>query len=267
MPRDLMVSRRRVRRSDARAAGSPASIGSIAWAARRPSARSPTAPERAPRRQDRRPRQRVGRVGEAAGLRRGRHRLIAGPSEVLIVADARQPAGSRRHLLAQAEHDPGARDPGHGRRARRRVQGAGRAPARDPPAQARSPPRHLRDIGAAVLVALDRRGDRARRPLSRRSTSLSPCRREPWAPHPQRRRDLPRRGTPEAVGDYVAGSNHVLPTAVRRASRRRSACTISSSARRSSNAGRSSLRCWGRRPSRLAKPKAWMPTRARSPSA
>jgi hypothetical protein len=31
--------------------------------------------------------------------------------------------------------------------------------------------------------------------------------------NPQCRRDLPRPHTPEAIGDYVGGSNHVLPTA------------------------------------------------------
>ena len=56
--------------------------------------------------QDRRAGQRLGGGGEAAGVRRGGIDSIAGPSEVLIVADRdNDPRWIAADLLAQAEHD------------------------------------------------------------------------------------------------------------------------------------------------------------------
>ena len=59
--------------------------------------------------QDRRPRQRLRGGGQAPGIRHGRHRFVAGPSEVLVIADRdNDPEWLAADLLAQAEHDTAA---------------------------------------------------------------------------------------------------------------------------------------------------------------
>ena len=144
--------------------------------------------------------------------------MIAGPSEVLVVADATaNPDWIAADLLAQAEHDAArAVDPDHRRcRARRRGRGRGRGAAHD----------------AAARRDRRRRLARLRRHHRGRRRSPTPCR-SSTASRPsiceiaaRRRRGAGRarsatparsssaRYTPEAIGDYVAGSNHVLPTA------------------------------------------------------
>ena len=142
--------------------------------------------------------------------------MIAGPSEVLILADKTgNPDWIAADLLAQAEHDAErAVDPDHRRcRARRRGREGGRRAAHDVAA------RHDR----RRLVARFRRhhpgGQARRRDPAGRSTRARAS-----GDRRRRCRDAGREirnagaifigaHTPEAIGDYVAGSNHVLPTA------------------------------------------------------
>ena len=143
--------------------------------------------------------------------------MIAGPSEILVVADRHNdPAWIAADLLSQAEHDEAAQailiadDAGfrRGGRARGRAPSANAAAGRD----------------RARQLARQRRDDPGRR-LGRGGGADRPHR--PGAPRTRGRRTRTRsrarvrhagaiflgRHTPEAIGDYVAGPNHVLPTA------------------------------------------------------
>ena len=142
--------------------------------------------------------------------------MIAGPSEVLVIADANNdPDWIAADLLAQAEHDPGAQsilitddaafaDAVDAAVARQltRLSRASTAAA------------SWRDFGAIILVP----DFEAAVPLANRIA----------AEHLELALDaaedlLPKirnagaifvgRHTPEVIGDYVGGSNHVLPTA------------------------------------------------------
>jgi histidinol dehydrogenase len=142
--------------------------------------------------------------------------MIAGPSEVLIVADAENdPDWLAADLLAQAEHDTAAQ-------AILITDDAGLADA-----VAGAVERHLvtlpraetaaaswRDFGAIILVSdLDESV-----PLIDR---IAPEHLELAVADPDRLAQRVRNAgaiflgahTPEVLGDYVAGSNHVLPTA------------------------------------------------------
>lgn len=142
--------------------------------------------------------------------------MIAGPSEVLILADGTaDPAWVAADLLAQAEHDTAAQsilitdDPR-----------LGDAVAREVEAQLRTLPREniarasweefgaiitVPDLAAALPLA-DRLAPEHLEIIARDAEGLAGAIRNAGAifigPH-----------TPEAVGDYVGGSNHVLPTA------------------------------------------------------
>jgi histidinol dehydrogenase len=142
--------------------------------------------------------------------------MIAGPSEVLILADATGQADwIAADLLAQAEHDASAQsilitdDPALAARVEEALA-----------AQLKSLPRSLvaaaswRDFGAIILVgALD---DAV--PLV---DAIAPEHLEIATRDPERLAGRIRNAgaiflgphTPEAIGDYVGGSNHVLPTA------------------------------------------------------
>jgi len=142
--------------------------------------------------------------------------MIAGPSEVLILADASGQADwIAADLLAQAEHDASAQsilitdDPGLAAQVEQALA-----------AQLKSLPRSLvaaaswRDFGAIILVgALD---DAV--PLV---DAIAPEHLEIETADPERLAARIRNAgaiflgphTPEAIGDYVGGSNHVLPTA------------------------------------------------------
>jgi histidinol dehydrogenase len=142
--------------------------------------------------------------------------MIAGPSEVLILADATGQADwIAADLLAQAEHDANAQsilitdDSALAAAVEKAVA-----------AQLKALPRGLvaaaswRDFGAVILVgALD---DAV--PLI---DSIAPEHLEIVAADPERLAAGIRNAgaiflgphTPEAIGDYVGGSNHVLPTA------------------------------------------------------
>ncbi|GAC1331208.1 MAG: histidinol dehydrogenase [Beijerinckiaceae bacterium] len=142
--------------------------------------------------------------------------MIAGPSEVLVLADkSGNPAWIAADMLAQAEHDAAAQailitdEPGLADAVETEIM-----------RQLETLPRHAiaaaswRDFGAIVLVpCLD---DAI--PLVDR---LAPEHLEIMASHAERLAARIRNAgaifigphTPEAIGDYVGGSNHVLPTA------------------------------------------------------
>jgi histidinol dehydrogenase len=142
--------------------------------------------------------------------------MIAGPSEVLIIAgDGADPEWIAADLLAQAEHDAAAQailitDDA-------RLAGAVEAAVAD---QLATLPREKiaaaswRDFGAIILVA-DLEESIA---LTDR---LAPEHLEIMTANPEALGQRIRNAgaiflgayTPEAIGDYVGGSNHVLPTA------------------------------------------------------
>ncbi|MCX7312458.1 MAG: histidinol dehydrogenase [Alphaproteobacteria bacterium] len=142
--------------------------------------------------------------------------MIAGPSEVLILADdSGNPDWIAADLLAQAEHDTAAQsilitdDAGLAEAVERAVTAQLTTLARAEVARA-----SWRDFGAIILVrSLD---DAV--PLV---DALAPEHLEIETADPERLSAKIRNAgaiflgahTPEAIGDYVAGSNHVLPTA------------------------------------------------------
>ena len=141
---------------------------------------------------------------------------IAGPSEILIVSDgAADAAWLAADLLAQAEHDPAARailltdDADHGRAVLAAVDAQLPGLARSDIAAA-----SWADHGAVIVVAsLQQAADIANR-IAPEHLQLAV--RDPDALAP-----LIRHAgalflgihAPEALGDYIAGPSHVLPTA------------------------------------------------------
>jgi histidinol dehydrogenase len=142
--------------------------------------------------------------------------MIAGPSEVLIIADKdANPEWIAADLLAQAEHDTAAQsilitdDAGLADSVERAVDGQLKTLPRAEVAAA-----SWRDFGAIILVGnLD---DAI--PLT---DAIAPEHLEIETHDPDALGAKVRNAgaiflgshTPEAIGDYVAGSNHVLPTA------------------------------------------------------
>jgi len=142
--------------------------------------------------------------------------MIAGPSEVLIIADgAASPEWVAADLLAQAEHDTAAQsilitdDARFADAVEQAVEGQLRSLPRGAVAAA-----SWRDFGAVILVAsLD--------DAVALTDAIAPEHLEIETQDPDRLAAKVRnagaiflgRHTPEAIGDYVAGSNHVLPTA------------------------------------------------------
>jgi histidinol dehydrogenase len=142
--------------------------------------------------------------------------MIAGPSEVLIVADhASNPDWIAADLLAQAEHDASAQailitdDQALAAAVERAIEGQLTQLPRAAVAAA-----SWRDFGAVILV---RNLDEAL-PLI---DAIAPEHLEIASAEAERLAERIRNAgaifigayTPEAIGDYVAGSNHVLPTA------------------------------------------------------
>jgi histidinol dehydrogenase len=142
--------------------------------------------------------------------------MIAGPSEVLVLADRTgNPAWIAADMLAQAEHDTAAQailitdEPGLADAVQTEIM-----------LQVQTLPRHAiaaaswRDFGAIILVRqlenavplVDRLAPEHLEIVARDADALAARIRNAGAifigPH-----------TPEAIGDYVGGSNHVLPTA------------------------------------------------------
>jgi histidinol dehydrogenase len=141
--------------------------------------------------------------------------MIAGPSEVLVVADAdNDPAVVAADLLAQSEHDPAAQailiadDAGFLAEVRRAVDRHLQQLPRSEIAGA-----SWRDHGATILV--DRLADAGALIDRIAPEHLELAVADPDALLPTFRNAgsifLGRR-TPEVLGDYVAGPNHVLPT-------------------------------------------------------
>lgn len=142
--------------------------------------------------------------------------MIAGPSEVLVIADAsNDPDWLAADLLAQAEHDTGAQsilvtdDADFARAVEKAVERQLKLLSRTETASA-----SWRDFGAIILVS----DLEAAAPIADRIA----------AEHLEIATDNPEalmakirnagafflgRHTPEVIGDYVGGSNHVLPTA------------------------------------------------------
>jgi histidinol dehydrogenase len=142
--------------------------------------------------------------------------MIAGPSEVLILADASaNPDWIAADLLAQAEHDVAAQSilVTNDEALAGEVERAVEAQLKTLP-RAQTAAASWRDYGAIVLV---RDLDEAV-PLI---DAVAPEHLEIMADGGERLAEKIRNTgaifigahTPEAIGDYVAGSNHVLPTA------------------------------------------------------
>ncbi|KQZ79060.1 histidinol dehydrogenase [Mesorhizobium sp. Root157] len=142
--------------------------------------------------------------------------MIAGPSEVLVVADAtNDPEWIAADLLAQAEHDASAQsilitdDAGFGKA----VEAAVERQLRDL-SRAETAAQSWRDFGAVILVdsfddavpLVDRiAAEHLELAIDEAETFLSRIRNAGAV--------FIGRHTPEVIGDYVGGSNHVLPTA------------------------------------------------------
>ncbi len=142
--------------------------------------------------------------------------MIAGPSEVLVLADATaNPEWVAADLLAQAEHDTAAQsilvtnDAGFGRAVESAVEGQLKTlPRRDIAGAS------WRDHGAIILVAsladalplVDRLAPEHLEIIATDADALVERVRNAGA-------IFIGGHTPEAIGDYVGGSNHVLPTA------------------------------------------------------
>ncbi len=142
--------------------------------------------------------------------------MIAGPSEVLIIADRdANPEWVAADLLAQAEHDTAAQsilitdDAALASAVEKAVEGQLKTLPRSSVAGA-----SWRDFGAIILVGkLD--------DAVALTDAIAPEHLEIETSDPERLAAKIRNAgaiflgshTPEAIGDYVAGSNHVLPTA------------------------------------------------------
>jgi histidinol dehydrogenase len=142
--------------------------------------------------------------------------MIAGPSEILVVADRHNdPAWIAADLLSQAEHDEAAQsilivdDAGFAAAVEREVECRLQSLPRGETARA-----SWRDNGAVILVS----GWGEAIPLIDR---IAPEHLELAVADPESIARRVRhagaiflgRHTPEAIGDYIAGPNHVLPTA------------------------------------------------------
>jgi len=142
--------------------------------------------------------------------------MVAGPSEVVVVADGgANPAWIAADLLAQAEHDPMARPllitdaPAQIPRVAAEVERQLLTlPRREIAAQA------LAANGALILVGdLDAAVELANR-LAPEHLELMVAVPAAWLPRVRHAGAVFLGAhTPEVVGDYVAGPNHVLPTA------------------------------------------------------
>ena len=139
---------------------------------------------------------------------------LAGPSEIVVVADAaNDPDWIAADLLSQAEHDPAAQSILITDDAAFAAAVAGCAERQIAQlATGEVAAASWRDHGAVVIAPLDE--------APRLVDLIAPEHVEFAIEAPERLADRVRhagaiflgRYTPEAIGDYVAGSNHVLPT-------------------------------------------------------
>ncbi len=141
--------------------------------------------------------------------------MIAGPSEILIIADSTaNPAWVAADMLSQAEHDELASaicitdTPTLAEAVLRELEAQCAALPRAELAK-----RSLEQWGAVVVVPNMRVGMALANRVAPEHLEL--CVREPWGLLPYVRHAgaiFMGSHTPEAVGDYFAGPNHVLPT-------------------------------------------------------
>ncbi|WP_027056262.1 histidinol dehydrogenase [Mesorhizobium erdmanii] len=142
--------------------------------------------------------------------------MIAGPSEVLVVADGNNnPDWIAADLLAQAEHDVSAQsilitdDPALGKAVEQAVERQLQSLPRGETAAA-----SWRDFGAVIEVATIEAALPLVDRIAAEHVELAIDDAEGFL---ARMRNAGAvflgRHTPEAIGDYVGGSNHVLPTA------------------------------------------------------
>ncbi|MGX5830556.1 histidinol dehydrogenase [Mesorhizobium sp. 43Arga] len=142
--------------------------------------------------------------------------MIAGPSEVLVVADGKNnPDWIAADLLAQAEHDVSAQsilitdDPAFGKAVEQAVERQLQTLPRGETAAA-----SWRDFGAVIEVATIEAALPLVDRIAAEHVELAIDDAEGFL---SRMRNAGAvflgRHTPEAIGDYVGGSNHVLPTA------------------------------------------------------
>jgi histidinol dehydrogenase len=139
---------------------------------------------------------------------------LAGPSEIVVVADNRNdPEWIAADLLSQAEHDPAAQsilitdDEAFATQVADAVERQLTTLSTGADAAA-----SWRDHGAIIIAPLDQ--------APALVNAIAPEHVEFAMDDPERLADRVRhagaiflgRHTPEAIGDYVAGSNHVLPT-------------------------------------------------------
>jgi len=142
--------------------------------------------------------------------------MIAGPSEVLVIADAdNNPDWIAADLLAQAEHDTGAQailitDDAAFAAA---VEGAVERQLKTLP-RGETAAASWRDFGAVILAGdLDEAVPLANR-IAAEHLELAMADAEAMIPKIRNAGAIFVGGyTPEVIGDYVGGSNHVLPTA------------------------------------------------------
>lgn len=139
---------------------------------------------------------------------------LAGPSEIVVIADAaNDPSWIAADLLSQAEHDPRAQSilitDDEAFAARVEAEVSTQLPLLSTGEDAAAA---WRSHGAIVVAPLDRSPELV--------DQIAPEHAEFAVDLPERLADRVRhagaiflgRHTPEALGDYVAGSNHVLPT-------------------------------------------------------
>lgn len=139
---------------------------------------------------------------------------LAGPSEIVVVADAdNDPAWIAADLLSQAEHDPAAQsilitdDAAFADRVVAEVEAQLKTLATGETAG-----RSWADHGAVILAPLDQTPALVDR-LAPEHIELAVADPEALSARIQHAGAIfMGRHAPEAIGDYVAGSNHVLPT-------------------------------------------------------
>jgi histidinol dehydrogenase len=195
--------------------------------------------------------------------------MIAGPSEVLVMADGdNNPDWIAADLLAQAEHDAGAqsilmtRDEAFGE------------PVIEAVERPVSTLRRAETARRSWAISAPSSSCRTGRQRCRSPTALPP---NIWKSPPMMPRSLAARirnagaifigrHTPEVIGDYVGGSNHVLPTA--RSARFSSGLSVLDYVKRTSilKLGPEQLQSLGPAAITLARPRGSMPMRARSRS-
>jgi histidinol dehydrogenase len=139
---------------------------------------------------------------------------LAGPSEIVVVADGENdPDWIAADLLSQAEHDPDAQsilitdDAGFAAGVEAAIQRQLSTLATAETASA-----SWRDHGAVVIAGLDRAAALVNQ-IAPEHVELALADPEPLAARIRHAGAIfLGRHAPEAIGDYVAGSNHVLPT-------------------------------------------------------